>query len=179
MRAVRGQQSAGVIEMEMAHRDDVDRAGIESCAPQGLTDPRSLVPAHRAGLLVDALADARLDEDPARRRLDEEAVQRLVQPVLGIDLVRCPTLPQDLRHWTEQGAGIGSERAGLDERDMDPAAEVASPVDRIVQPRGAGSFDSFGSCGPCPLAKSRWKADAVGSDWPWYFDPSDGDPYGR
>ena len=26
--------------------------------------------------------------------------------------------------------------------------------------------------------KSRWNADAVGSDWPWYLEPSDGVPYG-
>ena len=30
-----------------------------------------------------------------------------------------------------------------------------------------------------PASKSWWKADAVGSDWPWYLRPSDGDPYGR
>lgn len=24
--------------------------------------------------------------------------------------------------------------------------------------------------------KSRWNADAVGSDWPWYFEPSSGEP---
>jgi len=27
--------------------------------------------------------------------------------------------------------------------------------------------------------KSRWNADAVGSLWPWYFDPSPALPYGR
>src|ERR1044071_9180857 len=30
-----------------------------------------------------------------------------------------------------------------------------------------------------PFEKSRWKADAVGSDWPWYFEPRSGAPYGR
>ena len=28
-------------------------------------------------------------------------------------------------------------------------------------------------------SKSRWKADAVGWLWPWYFDPSSAVPYGR
>ena len=32
---------------------------------------------------------------------------------------------------------------------------------------------------PVPSPKSRWNADAVGSDWPWYFDPSPALPYGR
>src|SRR5262245_8620057 len=26
---------------------------------------------------------------------------------------------------------------------------------------------------------SRWNADAVGSDWPWYLERSSGEPYGR
>src|ERR1700741_1269757 len=30
-----------------------------------------------------------------------------------------------------------------------------------------------------PFEKSRWNAEAVGSDWPWYFAPSSGEPYGR
>ena len=30
-----------------------------------------------------------------------------------------------------------------------------------------------------PDAKSRKDSDAVGVDWPWYFDPSPELPYGR
>src|SRR4029079_12178703 len=30
-----------------------------------------------------------------------------------------------------------------------------------------------------PFEKSRWNAEAVGSDWPWYFEPSSGEPDGR
>ena len=30
-----------------------------------------------------------------------------------------------------------------------------------------------------PRSKSAWNADAVGSDWPWYLEPSSLEPYGR
>ena len=58
---------------------------------------------------------------------------------------------------------------------------------RVPPPRSAAqSTASFIAIGLRPLglrsrpaSKSRWKADAVGSDWPWYFDPSSGEPYGR
>ena len=59
----------------------------------------------------------------------------------------------------------------------DAAAEVDRPVDRVVD--GHPGYFRVGSPVARPASKSRWKADAVGSDWPWYFDPSSGEPYGR
>jgi len=78
--------------------------------------------------------------------------QRLEQPMLLVDLIRHEAIPEDPRHGAEERAGVGAERAGLDQRDARAAAEVACPVDRFVQ----GCF-----------SKSRWKAEAVGSFWPW------------
>jgi hypothetical protein len=157
----------------MAHRDDVDRAGIEARGAQRAHDPRALIAPHRPALVVDPLADPGLDEDATRGGFDQEAVQRLEEPVLGIELRRDPALPEELGHGPEERPGVRTERARLDEGDADTAIEVAPPVDGVVQPRGVGSLASL------PFAKSRWNADAVGSDWPWYFEPSDGDPYGR
>ena len=59
----------------------------------------------------------------------------------------------------------------------DAAAEVAS----TSRPRRSSPSGYFrvGSPVARPASKSRWNADAVGSDWPWYFDPSSGEPYGR
>jgi len=126
-------------------------------------------------VVVEPVADAGLDEDATCRRLDQQAVEGLEEAVLAVELVACPAIPEQLRDRPEQRAGVRSERAGLDERDRNPAAQLAPPVDRVVQPRRSSSA-ALGIRGP---AKSRWNADAVGSDWPWYFDPSDGEPYGR
>ena len=105
-----------------------------------------------------------------------------------IDLVRDEAVPQEARHGPEQRAGIGPERAGLDERDAGPTAEIGRPVDRVI----AGIAPPATRCGAAtpvadrgvdrrlrPFEKLRWKADAVGSDWPWYLEPSSGLPYGR
>jgi hypothetical protein len=118
--------------MEMAQRHDVDRLGQEIRRLERRQDRRALVPAHGACLVVDAFADARLDQDAAGRRLDQEAVERLEQAVLGIDLVGNQAVPKDPRHRPEQGAGVRPERAGLDERDPRAPAEVRQPVDRLV-----------------------------------------------
>ena len=44
--------------------------------------------------------------------------------MLGVDLVGDEALPEDPRHGPEERAGVGPERARLDERDGRPAAEV-------------------------------------------------------
>jgi hypothetical protein len=121
-----------VVEVEVAHRNDVDAPRVEAGLAERRDDRRTLVAAHRANLLGDALADAGLDEDAARRRLDEEAVERLQQPVLVVDLVRYEAAPEDPRHWPEQCPGVGPERAGLDQGDAGPPAEIGSPVDGVV-----------------------------------------------
>jgi hypothetical protein len=164
-----------MVEVEVAHRDDVDRRGVEAGSPEGRHDPRTVVGPHRPGLVVEPVADAGLDEHSPGRRLDEEAVERLEESVLAVQLSGGPAVPEEARHRPEEGARVGPEGAGLDEGDRDPAAEVAAPVDGVVQSRLSVS----GPVGTRVPVKSRWNADAVGSDWPWYFDPSEGEPYGR
>jgi hypothetical protein len=93
--------------------------------------------------------------------------------VVPVDLVGHEPVPQQARDGSEEGPGVGSKGAGLDEGDTDASAEVTSPVDRLVQGRGSASSGSL------RRSKSRWNADAVGSDCPWYFEPSSGEPYGR
>ena len=70
-RTVGPQQAPGVVEVEVAHRDDVDGLGFEAGVPKGGDHPRPLVAAHGPGLLVQPVADAGLDEDPTRGRLDQ------------------------------------------------------------------------------------------------------------
>ena len=132
LRAVGPQQAAGVVEMEVAHRDDVDALGREPGGLERGDDPRAFVGAHRPGLVVDPVADPRLDQHATRARLDQQAVERLEQPALVVDLVLDEAAPQDPRHRPEQRPGVGAERAGLDERDPNAATEVARPVDRVV-----------------------------------------------
>ena len=127
-------------------------SGSKPAFSRAATDPWALVGAHRPGLLVEPIADAGLDEDATRGRLDQQAVERLEEAVLVVDLVGDPAVPEQPGHRPEQRPGIGAEGAGLDERDARAASEVARPVDRVVQ----GCF-----------SKSRWKAEAVGSFWPW------------
>ena len=165
-----------MIEMKVAHRDHVYRRGVEAGALQSRDDPRPLVSAHVAGLVVDTIADPRLDEDAPRRRLDQKAVQGLEEAILRIDLVADPAVPEDPGHRPEQRAGVRAKGSRLDEGDRRAAAEIAPPVDGVVQRRGSGSGLAGDSPAPRPFEKSRWKADAVGSDWPWYFEPSSGEP---
>src|SRR4051812_4045312 len=84
--SVRGQEPAGMVEVKMAHRDEVDGCRVEAGGPEGRNDPGALVAAHVARLVVDPIADPGLDENAPARRLDEEAVQRLEQAVLVVDL---------------------------------------------------------------------------------------------
>ena len=63
------------------------RLGQEARGLECRHDRRALVAAHGAGLVVEPIADPGLDQDPPRRRLDQQAVERLEQPVLGVDLV--------------------------------------------------------------------------------------------
>ena len=105
--------------------------------------------------------------------------------MLVVDLLGHELVPEQARHRSEERAGIGAEGAGLDQRHARPAAEIDRPVDgvvrgqcaaiRVYEPGFAGSF----GVGAPPFEKSRWKAEAVGSDWPWYFEPSSFEPYGR
>src|SRR5207247_6046262 len=132
-RPVAAEQPAGMVEVEVAHRDDVDRHGVEAGRPQGWLDPRALVAAHRPGLVVEPVADPGLDEDATSGRFDQEAIERLEQTVLSVDLVADPAVPQRPRHGPEQGSGIRPEGAGSDEGDGRPAAKVASPVDGVVR----------------------------------------------
>lgn len=91
--------------------------------------------------------------------------------MLVVDLLGDEPIPEDPRYRAEQGTGVGPEAAGDDECDLDAAAERGPPRDGVVQPRDAGSRSVRR-----PASKSAWIAEAVGSDWPWYFDPSPSEP---
>ena len=173
-----------MVEVEMAHRDDVDRVGLEAGRGHRRSDRRTLVAPHRSHLVAEPRADTRLDEHPAGRRLDDEAIQRLEEPVVVIDLVGDELVPQDPRDRPEERR-VGSERPGLDQRDTGPAPEIGRPARRHVSRRRGVSGEAFAGTSVCirvallSPGKFRWNADAVGSDWPWYFEPRAALPYGR
>jgi len=122
-----------VVEVEVAHGDDIDRPGIEARAAESRHDPQPLVAAHRTALVVDPFADPGLDQDSPGRRLDQQAVQRLEEPVLGVDLGSDPAIPEDPGHRPEQRPRVRSKGARLNESDGNTATEVAPPVDRVVR----------------------------------------------
>ncbi len=101
--------------------------------------------------------------------------------MLGVDLVGDEAVPEDPRHGAEERPGVRPERARLDQRDARPATEVGRPVERVVSSsairRNRSGLGAL--AGRRPASKSRWNADAVGSDWPWYLEPSSLLPYGR
>ena len=119
-----------MIEMEMAHRHDVDRRRVEARPDERRQDRVAGVAAARAELVVGPLADARLDEDAAGWGLDEQAVERLDQAVVVGQLGRDVALPEQPRDGAEDRPGVGQERARLDERDGRAAAEVSSTSGR-------------------------------------------------
>ena len=128
-----------MVEMQVAHRDDVDGAWVEPGGAQRRENGLALVPAHRPDLVAHPFPDPCLDEDASAGRLDEQAVERLEETVVLVDLAHYEAVPEDPRHRTEQGAGVAPERAGLDERDARPPAEVGRPVNGVVQCRGVAS----------------------------------------
>ena len=114
-------------------------------------------------MLVHTFADPRFDEHAARGRLHEEAVERLVERVVGIDLGLDEALPHNFGNRPEDSPRVRSERAGLYERDSYAAAKVSAPVDRLEAQR-------FGPPFVVTLrveSKSFEYSDAVGDDWPW------------
>ena len=146
-----------MVVVQVAHRDDVNRRGLKAGGLECGDDPRPLVGADRPGLVVHPLADPGLDEDTPGRRLDEQAVQRLQEAVLLVDLVGDEAVPENPRHGTEQHPGVGSERAGLDERDARSAPEVARPVDRVVHAQTYSRGDTGSGAGAsCTSASGAW-----------------------
>ena len=80
--------------------------------------------------------------------------------MLVVDLLGHERVPEDPRHRPEQRTRVGAERAGLDQGDSDAAAKLNRPVDRVVDGHGRRPQPP----GFLPFAKSRWNAEAVGSD---------------
>ena len=132
LRTVGSEQPAGMIEMQVAQRHDVQACRLEPGDLEGGGDPRSLVATLRSGLVIEPFADPGFDETAPGRRLDQQAVERLEDPALVVDLIADEPVPQDPGHRPEQRPGVGPERAGLDEGDPHAATEIARPVDRFV-----------------------------------------------
>src|SRR5206468_1429937 len=86
-RAVRREEASGVVEVEVADRNEIDTIRIESRAPERGEDGVARNAADPAHLLVVALPDARLDEDSSAGRLHEEAVEGLEESPLRVQLV--------------------------------------------------------------------------------------------
>ena len=122
-----------MIEMEVAHRDDVHALGVETSRAHGGDDRRSPVLPHRPGLLVDPFPDPRFHEDASALRLHHEAVERLKEPMFVVDLVDDQPVPEQARNRPEQRSRIRAKGAGLDQRHPGSAAQVGRPVDRLVQ----------------------------------------------
>ena len=115
--AVGRQQPTGVVEMEVADRDDVDRVGVEARVAEARQDRLAGHSPLSAVVLVHALADAGLDQHAPGGRLDQQAVERLVERVVGVDLGLDEALPHDRGTGPNDRAGVGREHAGLDQRD--------------------------------------------------------------
>ena len=90
---------------------------VEAGRPQRGQDGLAPHAPLRPMMLVHPLADAGLDEDAPARGLDEQAVERLGERVVRVQLVGDEALPHAARHGPEERARIAREDAGLDERD--------------------------------------------------------------
>jgi hypothetical protein len=97
--------------------------------------------------------------------------------MVGQTLVTLPDAPK-----SDSEFGLAGRKqvtsAGVRFRPIEGCAEpiegCAEPIEGRTEPITSSQPPGF-----CPPLASRWKADAVGSDWPWYFEPSPGEPYGR
>ncbi len=125
---VDAQQPAGVVEVQVRQRHVVDRIGIEAGRAQRRQDRLPPDASLLLVVVVHPFADTGLDEHPTRGRLHQQAVERLRQRVVGVDLVGHQALPHQPRDRSQDGAGIAGEDAGLDECDGRAAAEVIAPV---------------------------------------------------
>ena len=163
-----------MVEVEVTHRDEVHGTRIEPRHPKRGPDRGALVPPHGGIPGIEPLPDPRLDQHAPRRRLDQQAVERLEDAPVGVQLSLGPRAPQDPGHRPEDRSGVGAERARLHEGDGRAAAEIGLPVDGVVDTRRQAP-----SRGVRARSKSAWDADAVGSVWPWYLDPRPLLPYGR
>ena len=152
-------------------RHDVDRAGIEAGRAQRGQDRRPLYAAHRAGRARPCARRCPSRPGRGRRRLDQQAVERLDQRA-RVDLV-----VDEARHRIRapaRRASPASERkvpAWTSATRTPPPRSVRQST-RVVDGHRRTRSARRAACGPSAGSKSRWNADAVGSDWPWYFEPS-------
>ena len=87
------------------------RCRVEARRAHRRHDRLALVLAHRTRLVVEPLPDPRLDEHAPGGRLDHQAVERLEQAPVLVELALRPRAPQDPRHGPEDRAGVRAERA--------------------------------------------------------------------
>ena len=166
-----------MVEMEVAHRDDVDRRRGRSRRPPARA--RSAGPRSRASSRVlsstrSPMPVSTRTRPPASRRAGSSAPG-------GGGARRRSRRSTSLSHRTR---GTGPNSAPASDRNV-PAWIRAT---RVPPPRSAAqstaSFRAISApdlvasrrarSASWPASKSRWNADAVGSDWPWYFEPSSG-----
>ena len=164
------EQPAGMVEVQVAERDDIDAAGVEPGQPQGRQDGLATHAALRPMVVVHALADARLHQHAPRRRLHQQAVERLREGRVGVDLVDHQALPEGARHGPEDGARVALEDTRLDERHVHPAAQVDAPVDRRLDAHGVSRPCAAvrpWMCAGCPRSPgrrpTRWAATGPGT----------------
>ena len=144
-----------MIEMKVAHGHGVHGLRVETRGLQRRQDPQPFVAAHGATLVADPLPYPRLHEHAPRRRLHEQAVERLQQAVILVDLAGNEVVPHHARNDAEQCPGVRAERARLDQRDARSSAEFGRPVDCVVE--GRHGFSCPGAPMPRrPLSKSWW-----------------------
>src|ERR1019366_4115291 len=93
--AGRVEEAAGMVEVKVAQRHDVDGGRLETRLPEGRQDRIARVAPHIPGLVAQSLADPGLDQDPTGGRLDEQAVERVPQPVVEGDLVDGEPVPEN------------------------------------------------------------------------------------
>ena len=77
------------------------RIGGKASLLQSRHYPRPTHAASRLAPIVHAVADPRLNEHAAGRRLDQQAVQRLGQRPIRVDFSRDELVPQDARYRTK------------------------------------------------------------------------------
>ena len=159
-RPVRVEQPAGVVVVEVAHRDDVDGAGVEARGAQRRHDRRALRTraSRRSSRPAAPRSRSRSSTRPAgvstSRQLSAWSSRRCSSSSPSATVA-----PQDPRHRPQDRAGVRPERPGLDERDpvVPPPRSSRQWTASLMATASARRVATAGR------DASAWIADAVGS----------------